>query len=105
VRKSCCMLITGEIKSGMQRSRSDKSDELLRQIYSSFVRLKIDLDELRRIEATHLMIDQSHELKLAIESLDDIRERVLVCHAIYKAYWHRGDIQNQIQEMVDRFDD
>jgi hypothetical protein len=28
-----------------------------------------------------------------------------VCHAIYKAYWHRGDIENQIQEMVDRFDD
>ena len=89
----------------MDSRRSEAESVLLRQIYSSFIRLKIDLDELRRIEATHLMIDQSHELKLAIESLDDIRERVLVCHAIYKAYWHRGDIQNQIQEMVDRFDD
>jgi len=99
------MLITGEIQLDMDSTRSEADSVLLRQIYSSFVRLKIDLDDLKRNETSHRMIDESHELKLAIESLDDIRERVLVCHAIYKAYWHRGDIQNQIQEMVDRFDD
>ena len=99
------MLITGEIQLDMDSTRSEADSVLLRQIYSSFIRLKIDLDDLKRNETAHRMIDDSHELKLAIESLDDIRERVLVCHAIYKAYWHRGDIQNQIQEMVDRFDD
>ena len=99
------MLITGEIQLDMDSRRSEADSVLLRQIYSSFVRLKIDLDDLKQNETAHRMIDDSHELKLAIESLDDIRERVLVCHAIYKAYWHRGDIQNQIQEMVDRFDD
>jgi hypothetical protein len=51
------------------------------------------------------MIDDSHELKLAMMTLDDIRERLLVCHEMYKAYWYKGDIRHQIQEMVDRFED
>lgn len=99
------MLITGEIQLGMDSRRSEAESVLLRQIYSSFVRLKIDLDDLRRNETAHRMIDDSHELKLAIGSLDDIRERVLVCHEMYKAYWYMGDIRHQIQEMVDRFED
>ncbi len=99
------MLITGEIQLGMESSRSEAESVLLRQIYSSFVRLKIDLDDLKRNETSHRMIDDSHELKLAMITLDDIRERLLVCHEMYKAYWYRGDIRHQIQEMVDRFED
>jgi hypothetical protein len=99
------MLITGEIQLDMDSKRSEAESVLLRQIYSSFIRLKIDLDELRRNETSHRMIDESHELKLAIIALDDIRERLLVCHELYKAYWYKGDIRHQIQEMVDHFED
>ena len=99
------MLITGEIQLGMESRRSEADSVLLRQIYTSFIRLKIDLDELRRNETSHRMIDDSHELKLAISTLDDIRERLLVCHEMYKAYWYKGDIRHQIEEMVDQFED
>jgi len=99
------MLITGEIQLDMDSRRSEAESVLLQQIYTSFIRLKIDLDELRRNETSHRMIDESPELRLAIITLDDIRERLLVCHEMYKAYWYKGDIRHQIEEMVDRFED
>jgi len=105
VRSFCCMLITGEIQLDMDSRRSEADSVLLRQIYSSLVRLKIDLDDLKQNETSHRMIDDSHELKLAMMTLDEIRERLLVCHEMYKAYWYKGDIRHQIQEMVDRFED
>ena len=99
------MLIKGEIQLDMHSRRSEAESVLLGQIYSSFIRLTIDLDDLKRNETAHRMIDDSHELKLAMMTLDDIRERLLVCHEMYKAYWYKGDIRHQIQEMVDRFED
>jgi hypothetical protein len=99
------MLITGEIQLGMESRRSEAESVLLRQIYTGFVRLKIDLDDLKQNETSHRMIDDSHELRLAMMTLDDIRERLLVCHELYKAYWYKGDLRHQIQEMVDRFED
>jgi len=95
------MLITGEIKSCMTSKRSEAESVLLGQIYTSFVRLKVNLDQLRQMETAHKMIEGTHELKLAISTLDDIRERLLVCHEMYKAYWYKGDIRHQIQEMMD----
>ena len=98
------MLITGEIKSSMQSKRSEAESVLLGQIYTSFIRLKVDLDELRRNETAHKMIDDSHELRIALEGLDSVREHVLIGHEMYKAYWYRGDLRHQIQEIMDTFD-
>ena len=97
------MLITGEIKSCMTSKRSQADHELLAQIYTSFIRLKVNLDELRRMETAHKMVDDSHELKIALEGLDSIREHVLISHEMYKVYCYRGDLRHQIQEITDNY--
>lgn len=97
------MLITGEIQLVMQSKRSQADHELLAQIYTSFIRLKVNLDELRRMETAHKMVDDSHELKIALEGLDSIREHVLISHEMYKVYCYRGDLRHQIQEITDNY--
>ena len=98
------MLIAGEIQLFMQSRRSETDQELLGRIYTSFIRLKVDLDELRHIEQAHKMIDDSHELRIALEGLDSVREHVLIGHEMFKAYWYKGDLRHQIQEILDTFD-
>lgn len=97
------MLITGDIQLSMHSRRSEAESVLLGGIYTSFLTLKVCLDELRHIESTHKMIDDSHELRIALEGLDRIREHVLIGHEMYKAYWYKGDLRHQIQEIMDNY--
>ena len=55
------------------------------------------------METAHKMVDDSHELKIALEGLDSIREHVLISHEMYKVYCYRGDLRHQIQEITDNY--
>ena len=96
------MLITGEIQLSMHSRPSRQDDKLLGQIYSHFLALRVSLDELRHIESTHRMIEGTHELTISLEALDRIIETVETGHEMYKAYWYRGDLRHQIQEIMDK---
>ena len=87
----------------MTSKRSQADHELLAQIYSHFLALRVSLDDLRHIEQAHKMVDDSHELKIALEGLDSIREHVETGHEMYKAYWYKGDLRQQIQEITDNY--
>ena len=96
------MLITGEIQLFMQSRRSEADQELLGQINSHFIALRVYLDRLKKREQTHMMIDSSHELRMSLEGLDRIIETAEKSHLMFDAYWYKGDLRHQIQEIMDK---
>ena len=96
------MLSQGEIQLGMQSRRSQADHELLGQINSHFIALRVFLDRLKRREQTHMMIDSSHELRMSLEGLDRIIETAEKSHVMFDAYWYKGDLRHQIQEIMDK---
>lgn len=99
------MLITGEIQLSMHSRPSRQDDKLLGQIYSHFIALRVSLLELRHIESTHMMIDSSHDLRMSLEGLDRIIETAEKSHVMFDAYWYKGDLRHQIQEITDNYND
>ena len=96
------MLITGEIQLFMQSRRSEADQELLGQINSHFIALRVFLERLKMREQTHMMIDSSHELRMSLEGLDRIIETAEKSHVMFDAYWYKGDLRHQIQEIMDK---
>jgi hypothetical protein len=97
------MLYQGELQLVMQSRRSEADQELLGKIYSHFLALRVGLDDLKKSELTHMMIDSSHELRMALEGLDRIIETAEIGHEMFKAYWYKGDLRHQIQEITDNY--
>ena len=49
-----------------------------------------------------MMIDPSHELRMSLEGLDRIIETAEKSHVMFDAYWYKGDLRHQIQEIMDK---
>lgn len=96
------MLSQGEIQLVMQSRRSEADQELLGQINSHFIALRVYLDRLKRREQTHMMIDSSHELRMSLDGLDRIIEIAEKSHVMFDAYWYKGDLRHQLQEIMDK---
>jgi hypothetical protein len=97
------MLSHGEIQLVMQYRGSKSDQELLGQINSHFIALRVYLDRLKGREQTHMMIESSHELRMSLEGLDRIIETAEIGHVMFDAYWFKGSLRQQIQEIMEEY--